>query len=279
MLDQLVESKSNSQNTKRRGGYLVTTGVLVFSMFASGILWSLFAKDLNIGGDNLELSSIVAPVPVNEDVPTEPEPIKEVKQDNSPKSEDNTYVRKDNIANTSEPIAPKDVSTSKTNLVSRPNTNFKIGTEDYNPSGGSTGASRERTGNDSGPGVVSKSRAVVDPEEDKDPPPSMKKVEPKIEKPKVPPTISRGVINGTAISLPKPPYPAPAKAVRAGGDVSIQVTIDERGNVISASAVSGHPLLRKAAEDAARGAKFKPTLLSEVPVKVTGIIIYKFTPQ
>ncbi len=75
------------------------------------------------------------------------------------------------------------------------------------------------------------------------------------------------------------PYPPAAKAIRASGDVNVQVTIDEKGNVISANAVSGHALLRQAAENAARGAKFSPTLLSNQPVKVTGVIVYKFSAQ
>jgi len=42
--------------------------------------------------------------------------------------------------------------------------------------------------------------------------------------------------------------------------------------------VSGHPLLRGAAEQAARGARFSPTLLSGQPVKVSGVITYNFVP-
>lgn len=91
-------------------------------------------------------------------------------------------------------------------------------------------------------------------------------------------TISKGVVNGSAISLPTPVYPAAAKAVGAGGAVNVQVTIDEQGNVISASAVSGHPLLRQASEQAARAAKFNPTLLSGIAVKVTGVLVYNFVP-
>ena len=90
--------------------------------------------------------------------------------------------------------------------------------------------------------------------------------------------LSGGVLNGKAESLPKPEYPPAAKAVRAGGSVSVQVTIDESGNVISATAVSGHPLLRAAAVEAAREAKFKPTMLSGEPVKVTGVLTYNFVP-
>ncbi|HEY0429096.1 MAG TPA: energy transducer TonB [Pyrinomonadaceae bacterium] len=94
----------------------------------------------------------------------------------------------------------------------------------------------------------------------------------------VPKVISGGVLNGKAKTLVKPAYPEAAKAVRASGAVNIQVTIDEEGNVISATAVSGHPLLRAASEEAARASKFSPTMLEGVPVKVTGIIVYNFTP-
>lgn len=51
-------------------------------------------------------------------------------------------------------------------------------------------------------------------------------------------TISGGVLNEKATNLVKPTYPASAKAVRASGQVSVQVTLDEKGDVISASAVS-----------------------------------------
>ena len=93
-----------------------------------------------------------------------------------------------------------------------------------------------------------------------------------------PPTkpISTGVINGSAKSLPKPPFPAAAKAVNASGAVNVQITIDETGNVIAAKAVSGHPLLRQAAEQAALNAKFTPTQLSGKPIQVTGVVSYNF---
>ena len=89
-------------------------------------------------------------------------------------------------------------------------------------------------------------------------------------------TISTGVINGKTVSLPKPTIPATAKAVNASGAVSVQITIDETGNVIAAKAVSGHPLLRQAAEQAALNAKFVPTHLSGKPIQVTGLISYNF---
>ncbi|HEX8289526.1 MAG TPA: energy transducer TonB [Pyrinomonadaceae bacterium] len=92
----------------------------------------------------------------------------------------------------------------------------------------------------------------------------------------LPKAINGGVLNGKAKNLVKPAYPAAARAVNAEGAVSIQVVIDEEGNVSSATAVSGHPLLRQAAEGAALESKFSPTMLSGQPVKVTGTVVYNF---
>lgn len=98
-------------------------------------------------------------------------------------------------------------------------------------------------------------------------------------KPSVPKVISGGVLNGKAISKPQPAYPPIAKAARASGTVTVQVLVDEKGNVVTAHAVSGHPLLQPSAVAAARQAKFSPTLLSGQPVKVTGVITYNFVLQ
>ncbi len=90
-------------------------------------------------------------------------------------------------------------------------------------------------------------------------------------------TISGGVLNEKAIDLPQPAYPPAARAVRATGSVSVQVLVDEKGEVISATALSGHPLLRAAAVQAARQARFAPTKLSGQPVKVNGVLTYNFS--
>lgn len=88
--------------------------------------------------------------------------------------------------------------------------------------------------------------------------------------------ITGGVLNGKAVMLPRPLYPPIARAARAAGTVVVQITVDEEGNVISARAVSGHPLLQSSAVEAARQAKFTPTMLGGVPVKVTGTLSYRF---
>jgi len=94
----------------------------------------------------------------------------------------------------------------------------------------------------------------------------------------LPKMISGGVLNGKAFELPKPSYPAAARAVRASGAVSVQVLIDEKGEVFLAKAVSGHPLLRSASTIAACESRFAPTRLAGNPVKVSGIITYNFVP-
>jgi TonB family protein len=88
--------------------------------------------------------------------------------------------------------------------------------------------------------------------------------------------VSGGVLNGTAVSLPSPAYPDSAKRMRIAGVVVVQVVLDETGKVISAQATDGPIPLRDASVQAALKARFSPTKLSGQPVKVTGIINYKF---
>jgi TonB family protein len=88
--------------------------------------------------------------------------------------------------------------------------------------------------------------------------------------------ISGEVLNGRALSLPKPVYPPGAQAAAISGTVIVEVTIDENGRVAAARVVRGHPMLRVSALRAARLAHFEPTMLSGQPVKVTGILAYNF---
>jgi TonB family protein len=87
--------------------------------------------------------------------------------------------------------------------------------------------------------------------------------------------IHAGELNGSAAKFPKPAYPRET-AKHISGEVRVNVVIDESGKVISARAVSGHPLLRAAAVEAARQAEFPPALHNGKPVKVSGFIVYTF---
>jgi len=88
--------------------------------------------------------------------------------------------------------------------------------------------------------------------------------------------VSGGVLNGTAIYLPPPAYPEAAKRMRTQGVVTVDVILDETGKVVAANASGGPAILRDAAVQAALKAKFSPTKLSGQPVKVSGVINYKF---
>ena len=92
----------------------------------------------------------------------------------------------------------------------------------------------------------------------------------------LPQTLSGGILSGKAVSLPKPPYPPSARTAKVSGTVVVRVLVDERGCVLSADAVSGHPLLRAAAVHAATLSCFSPTRLRGEPVRVSGILTYNF---
>jgi protein TonB len=84
--------------------------------------------------------------------------------------------------------------------------------------------------------------------------------------------IAGGMLNSKAIYLPTPEVP-PGEA---SGVVLVAVVIDEQGNVIDARAVSGPQHLQPAAVNAARLARFSPTMLMGEPVRVTGTLSYNF---
>jgi len=90
--------------------------------------------------------------------------------------------------------------------------------------------------------------------------------------------VKVGMVTGKALRLPKPDYPGAARASRASGPVSVRVVIDEEGDVFSAEAVNGHPLLRSAAVDVACKAKFSRTEIDGKVVRVSGVITYNFWP-
>jgi TonB family protein len=76
------------------------------------------------------------------------------------------------------------------------------------------------------------------------------------------------------IKLPKPPYPAAARAVRAAGEVVVEVKIDRQGKVISTKAVSGHPLLRAVSEKAAQQSLYEESENDEQrEVKLTFVFL------
>jgi TonB family protein len=91
------------------------------------------------------------------------------------------------------------------------------------------------------------------------------------------PRVSKGVLTGEVVTKVQPTYPSIAKQINAAGEVQVAILINENGRVIEAKAVKGHPVLRAAAEDAARKWVFRPTLLDGKPVKQPGTLTFVFT--
>jgi TonB family protein len=88
--------------------------------------------------------------------------------------------------------------------------------------------------------------------------------------------VSGGVLDGKATKKPAPEYPVNGRAAGASGTVVVRIVVDERGDVTSAQAVSGHSMLRGPSERAAMRAKFRTTTVCGRPVKVSGVITYNY---
>ncbi|CAN5400680.1 hypothetical protein BH10ACI2_BH10ACI2_19460 [soil metagenome] len=90
--------------------------------------------------------------------------------------------------------------------------------------------------------------------------------------------ISVGIANSKATSLPKPEYPEAARSVGARGGITVQVLIDETGNVVAAGSLSGHRLFAIPGMKAACSAKFKPATLRGEPARMYGFLAFNFFP-
>src|SRR6266436_8604481 len=262
MFENLVESGSHSADMKRKGSFLAAFGLVYLVLIVAGIVVAIIMAPAIIDQQNLELTALIAPVPVPQQQQQKQEAPKPEKMDISK----NVDVRKELIADvTRTELVPKEVSAKASDI---PPVRRGVTTIQGNES--SNAAAPVAAGSGSGIGPVGPTKVNI--AEEPPPPP-----EPKPTPPRAP--ISGGVLNGKAISLPKPAYPPIAKQAHASGTVVVQVTIDENGGVMAAHAVSGHPLLQAVCVAAARQARFSPTKLSGQPVKVTGVITYNFVAQ
>jgi len=263
MFDKLIESNTVEAEFKPRRSYFLVSTVVVGILFLTAVVISIYAGEIGIGNGDLELSELMAPVEMAAMEPERPQPRPQT-QNQQTSDQVTRVVNQQRIEE--QPVTTPPVSVNPNSHLSRPLGDFTI---DKNDSGTPAGTGRDPNGNvgPNGPGLANNPTRTEDPGTENPPPAEIKR----------PATQSLGVINGKATYLPVPAYPAPATALNLQGKVDVQVTIDETGKVISARAASGHPLLRPAAEKAAWNARFTPTKLSNVPVKVTGVIVYNFT--
>ena len=260
MFNNLIESNSHAHEYKRRGSFLLFTGVTYVVLFAVAAVASIYAYDAHLEKQNVDLDVLIW-VP-----PAPPEAAPEIVRNTIRPAADNTTTpvrstRTELIDSTFNPNnPPREIGTVASN-VPPARRDSVIGTMNADPPA--------PAGNVRGtPGGTGDAPVVDLPE----PPPAPTPAPP------APPKVLKvsRVLNSQAISLPQPNYPQMARSIRVQGTVIVQVLIDEKGNVVSAKATSGHPLLIPEAQKAAMRARFSPTVLGEQAVKVQGVITYNF---
>ena len=253
MFDTLVESSKHGRENTKTGGIMVVTTLIYSFVILAAMVWMIIRSDFGLM-DALDVTAMIAPPPP----PAAPPP---------PAQASVAQVIPDVVTFTP-PTKPPERIPDPSTVQSRPVVSAVTGVPGGVPGGVVGGV----------PGGVAGSRGDDAPPPPPPPPP------PKPEPTPTPPPpkqikVSGGVLQGSALRRVQPQYPPIAKAARAAGAVQVQVTISEEGRVIDAQVVSGHPLLRDAALQAARQWVFKPTELSGVPVKVQGILTFNFTLQ
>lgn len=274
MFGNLVESSSHKGDNARKGHFFLGTLAVYAVGFMAIAVGSIHAYNTHIETQNLELVSLITPVEaaeVERSLPRSTPPRPASGGDNQRAASIRTSV----VAPTTDPTkVPVGVSTTpETAAPPTPGLPLLRGNRNEDVGGGPGGRGVNPFGGD-GPVSRDINRDLGELVGDAPPPPPMEK---KASKPSV--VRSVGVVNGIAVHLPKPVYSAIARAAGAAGVVTVQVLIDERGKVVSARVLSGHPLLQRESVQAAYQARFTPTLLSKQPIKVSGVITYNFVKQ
>lgn len=263
MFNNLIESSSHKREFKRRGSFFLFTTATYAMLFVIAGIASIYAYDARLEDQSLESITMLSPVEL---ATTKPAPVTHnaALQRSNNSSRQNYAERETAMASVNYPeIAPDAISAKPNMSLPVPDTGaYRITGRDFDPGGlVATNTLGHTVGTD-----LSSRAPVIDV--GTPPPPVIPKPAPRL--------ISKGVLNGKALSLPKPDYPPLAKRMGLEGTVSVQVLIDETGRVISAKSLAGNPLLSAAAQKAALEARFSPTVLSEQAVKVSGVITYNF---
>ncbi|HSL52946.1 MAG TPA: energy transducer TonB [Pyrinomonadaceae bacterium] len=90
-----------------------------------------------------------------------------------------------------------------------------------------------------------------------------------------PQLVSTGSLSGRETKRVTPVYPPQAKTHNVTGTVRVFAIVDENGKIWITNS-EGPTLLRKAAEEAARGWTFPPSLVNNRPVRFAGYIDFDF---
>jgi protein TonB len=263
MFTNLIESSADTSAFKRRSSFfLATVASYALFLFAAGIV-GVLTYDAQVEAQTTDLLVVNWIPPVNRVEPEGPRPPRRPASNNNRDSARPTRpVLYESVNN---PIKPPETVSANPNPIPPATPGAVVAPYVSDPPAAPGSSPCETcTGNNNPTTPVAENRTqppVVEP-----PKPTMLRVTP-------------GVIIAKVVDLPKPTYPALAKRAGIHGAVNVQILVDETGRVVSAQAVKGSPMLTRAAEDAARRARFTPTKLGDQPVKVQGVITYNFVLQ
>lgn len=88
--------------------------------------------------------------------------------------------------------------------------------------------------------------------------------------------VSQGAQEAMLIRRVEPLYPTIGGQIHLSGTVELRAIIAKDGGVIDLEVASGNPILARAAVDAVRQWRYRPTLLNSQPIEVQTIITVKF---
>src|SRR5215204_2155526 len=191
MFNNLIESSSHTREYKRRGSFLLfTTGVYAVLLVLGGVA-SIYAYDAHLEEQSLEIVTLLPP----QEIVPEPEPV--ATQPDRPRdtghNDPGVTERATAMLSVNHPESVPDIisTTANKNLPLPERGPYAITGRDRNA------GSPEGPGSPIGGGrqIAPPAQLVTLP----DPPP--------LAPPKPPPVISKGVITGLAVSLPRPVYP------------------------------------------------------------------------
>jgi len=258
MFNKLVVSTLDRRKP-RIAKFFLGTSIIYLGAVSAAFAVSVLISNPKLADSGIRLSTLVAPVPRSPDPP-------------SPNS-----GPRPGGAPPQDPYHVVDLDGIQRNAGAQPTTAppFRI----VPPGIGSIDPSRGDFGGPGG-GPSGGGDALLGPGEGRvepPPPPVHRDPPPERVQNQQPLKLISSVLQGKAIERRTPAYPPLAKATRVGGSVSVEVVISPEGVVESARAVGGgHPLLIRAAEEAARGWRFQSTKLNGTAVRVTGVITFVF---
>ncbi len=277
MFNHLIESGSHRADLRRKGGFFLGTLGFYAVLFVTLGVGSIYAYNTHLDNQTLEINFLVAP-PLPPQPPVAPTRDEQARQTPANANHEREVIQRAEVIPPllQSTTPPQNVSTVANAHKEVPrNAPYVItGIDRGNPLDGGGIVGPRVGGNTTGIYTGTNNGGIRVETSDDVPPP--------VTPTPRPPTKVRlpsSVITSKVINKPVPPYPMLARQTHVSGLVTVEILIDEQGRVISAQATSGHPVLRVAAQQAALQARFSPTLLSNQPVKVSGVISYNFMLQ